>query len=133
MVQGRKYIPTPDDLSAAVEMYQGGSTSIQVAKFLGVVPHTALRLLRGEGVEIRKAGLVAGSVIHRRGPTVRLVMHRAIKDDSVDAPVVRPVVTSQYLDELSRRWAEKIPRIVATALQESLQAKRSGERSVHVR
>lgn len=46
-----------------------------------------------------------------------------------DSEDLHPPVTPKYLDTLRRRWAEKIPGIVATALQEAF----PGERIGHVR
>ena len=46
-----------------------------------------------------------------------------------DAEDRHPPITPEYLSILSRRWAEKIPGIVATAIQEAF----PGERSRHAR
>lgn len=62
-------------------------------------------------------------------PKMEDLISQASADDGDDAPLKRPPVTPEYLDTLRRRWAEKIPHIVATAIQEAF----PGERINHVR
>lgn len=111
-----KNMPIPDNMPAAVEMYESGANCVKVAVFLDVAPGTALSLLRRSGVKIRRRGFAAGSVVPQ-----------ASDDDTDDVPLRRPPVTPEYLSILRQRWAEKIPHIVDIALQES------GERHCHVR
>lgn len=118
MPTGRKPIQMPDNMPAAIKMYNSGASSVRVAKFLGVAAGTAIRLLREAGVEIRTRGFAAGSVVPQ--------VPKEYRDDN---PLKRPPVTPEYLSILRRRWAEKIPGIVATALQEAF----PGERIGHVR
>lgn len=113
-----KQMPIPDNMPAAIRMYRSGASSVQVAAYLDVSLGTAIRLLRRCDVKIRRCGFAAGSVVPQVG-----------QDDTDDAPLYRPPVTPEYLDTLRRRWAEKIPGIVATALQEAF----PGERIGHVR
>lgn len=118
MPKGRKPIQPPKNMPAAVKMYKAGENSTRVAHLLGVSTGTAIRLLREAGVEIRTRGFAAGSV-----------MPQVPKEYRDDDPLKRPPVTPEYLSILRRRWAEKIPGIVATAIQEAF----PGERIGHVR
>lgn len=113
-----KQMPIPENMPTAISMYNSGASVVHVAAYLDVSLITATRLLRRCDVKIRSRGSVSVSPV----PLVS-------QDDTDDAPLYRPPVTPEYLDTLRRRWAEKIPGIVATALQEAF----PGERIGHVR
>lgn len=53
---GRRLLVVPPNIDEAVKMYRAGQSSQAVGRYLGVSNHTALAMLRDEGVHIRSRG-----------------------------------------------------------------------------
>lgn len=108
--RGPRLLAIPPNIAEAVKMYKAGESSVLISQYLGVSGKTALDMLRAEGVSIRKPGWKGRAAAEAKS-----------KSASLPQVMPKPVLSAEevHLRDLTARWSQRIPDMVAEAMRDA--------------
>lgn len=108
--RGARLLAIPPNIAEAVKMYEAGQSSIEISQYLGVSGKTALDMLRAEGVSIRKPGWKGRAAAENKAEVVPATQ-----------PMPKLLLSAEeaHLRDLTARWSQRIPDMVAEAMRDA--------------